>query len=841
MNISKTLILAIGIIVITGALLIGCRNSGLQSGTVATQPTIRATTLSGTAAAGAPIATAQITLKDRYGMLKTIETGTDGKYSVDVSGMTAPFLLRITSGGTTTLYSTASDTGTVNIHPFTDLIIRSWYKAKGSDIDTDFVGTEPLASPPTASEIATIEAVIRSILSTWLTQVGLTENSFNLFTSPFDANSEGFDKVLDYTKVTIDATGQVALTSTDPETGIGGTTISTFITNLTATDASAPTNPSGLSAMASNAGQVVLLWNASTDNVGAAGYAVYRDGSKIGISPFPVYMDTELAVGTKYCYKVEAFDGAGNISNSKSAEACVTALAAADTVAPSVPSGLTATAGPSGNISLSWNASTDNTAVLAYKVFRGTTEIATIAAPANSQNDTGLTAGTMYCYTVKAFDTAMNLSSESVPACATTLALTMPETMVWKSSFAGTVFSKAPTKDNTYFAMVLTQSGFDLSGIIGFQDTLGQSGTTAVTGSISDNSIITAQYADFDPACASRIITLTGTVGSSSMILQASAPSGGSCVKGDHEMTFALATPITYAASGTYLVSSSTLTLNTTSTTFKAGRGLNIGPTLKTGITVSATTLTWDNANSAITWRRANGAANDITGTWTAVNPSGNSLEFTFNADGTFSHIGNIITNSTGNPVVSSVYRTTGYSAHPRYDDPAQSATSVVVTGPGIANSLSLLYNASCGGSGGCWDTQWLSPVKLGTTHPTPPITYTFTTQDASTTKTATATVGCFMESLPSNLVVSKNPTSGNLTFTWTKAYSTNPNPNLKYHVQISDSAFNNVWNSPSVIDADTITYTSPALTTGALYNITLTVDAFELDCASSITTPINY
>ena len=841
MNISKTLMLAIGSMVLSGVLLSGCQGSGLESGSVSAQSTLRSTTLSGTAATGAPIASATIKLKDANGTLTTHTTGTNGKYVIDVAGMTPPFLLQISSGSTPTLYSTATETGTINIHPFTDLIIRSWYNVKGHDINADFDGTGALLVPPTADQIALIEEIIRNILSTWFTNVGLSAESFNLLTSPFDANGEGFDKILDNMKVAIDTTGQVAVTSTDPETGIGGTTISTNIINLTSTDSTAPTNPSGLSAMASNTGQVVLLWNSSTDNVGVAGYTVYRDGSKIGTSPFPVHMDTELAAGTKYCYQVEAFDGAGNISISKSAEACVTALAAADTTAPSVPSGLTATAGPSGNISLSWSASTDNTTVLGYKVFRGTTEIATIAAPATSQNDTGLTAGTMYCYTVKAFDTAMNISSESTPACATTLALSMPLTTVWKSSFAGTVFSKTPTKDTTYIAMVLTQSGFGLSGTLGYQDTLGMSGTTSVTGSISGTSI-TAQYADLDPACASRTTTLTGTVGSTSMILQASAPSGGSCAAfSGHEMTFALATPITYTASGTYLVSSSTLTLNTTSTTFTAGRGLNMGTSLKTGVTVGTTTLSWDSANSPITWKRGSGAANDITGTWTAVNPSGNSFEFTFNANGTFSHIGNLITSNSGNPLVSSEYRTTGYSAHPRYDDPAQSATSVVVTGPGIASSLSLLYNASCGGSGGCWDTRWLPPVKLGTTHPTPPSIYTFTIQGATTTKTATASSGCFMESLPSNLVVSKAPTSGNLTFTWTKAYSTNPNPNLKYHVQISDSALNNVWNSPSVIDADTITYASPALTTGVLYNITLTADAFELDCAASITTTFTY
>ena len=754
MNVSKTLLLALSIIT-AGVLFSGCHSSGLESGTASTQTTIRATSLSGTAAAGAPITSASITVKDKYGALKTIETGMDGKYIVDVTGMTAPFLLKVASGATS-LYSTAADTGTANIHPFTDLIIRSWYKAKGIDIDTDFGGTGALASPPTASEIATIEVVVRSILSTWLTQVGLSETNFNLLTSPFDADSEGFDKVLDYTKVTIDATGQAAVTSTDPTTGIGGTTISANISNLTSTDITPPTDPSGLNALRQNAGTLVLWWPASTDNVGVAGYNIYRDGVKIGTSPYPVYTDMGLAVDTKYCYQVEAFDGAGNTSVNKSGEACAIVSAAADTAAPTVPVGLTASAGPSGNISLSWTPSTDNTAVFGYKVFRGTTEIATITS--TSHNDTDLVAGTKYCYSVKAFDAAMNMSAASVPVCATTLALSIPVTTVWKSSFAGTVFDRTPSQDTTYVAIVMTQSGSSITGTIGYQDTLGRSGTTGFTGSISGKSI-TAQFTDFDTSCASRTNTYQGTVGSSSMTLLASAPSGGSCIAfSDFQLAFALTTPITYTASGTFLSSSSTLTLNTASTTFAGGTGLNSGLTVKTGVVVGAQTLTWDNDDSLVTtWRRASGTANDITGTWTAVNPSGNTFEYTFNADGTFSHTANIVTSAAENTVVFAQCRSNGYTVHPIYDDATQTAKSVVVTGPGITGSLPLQYNTSCGGGGGCWDSY----KQIGTTPFTPPITYTFTIRDASTTKTSTASVGCFMESMPSNLAVSKSPIVG--------------------------------------------------------------------------------
>ena len=47
--------------------------------------------ISGTAAAGAPIV-GKVTVKDAKGVQKTVDIAADGKYSVDVSGMTAPFV-----------------------------------------------------------------------------------------------------------------------------------------------------------------------------------------------------------------------------------------------------------------------------------------------------------------------------------------------------------------------------------------------------------------------------------------------------------------------------------------------------------------------------------------------------------------------------------------------------------------------------------------------------------------------------------------------------------------------------------------------------------------------------
>src|SRR6266571_2046383 len=92
-----------------------------------------------------------------------------------------------------------------------------------------------------------------------------------------------------------------------------------------------------------------------------------------------------------------------------------------DTVAPSTPTGLLASAVSSSQINLSWTASTDNVGVTGYRVYRAGTLLATLGAVTSYQN-TGLTASTTYSYTVQAVDAAGNASAQSNSASATTQA-----------------------------------------------------------------------------------------------------------------------------------------------------------------------------------------------------------------------------------------------------------------------------------------------------------------------------------------------------------------------------------------------------------------------------------
>lgn len=404
------------VLIISTSCLVGCGH-GAKDNSSSKESNSSGVSLSGIAATGAPIASATITLKDRNGSLKTALTGTDGKYSFDITGMTPPFLLKVPLGQAS-LYSIAASSGTVNVHPFTDLITRNWYAGQGSDVDAAFGSAGNLPSPPTADDIATRETVVRNILSTWMEQEGVDTSSFNLITSSFDANETGFDEVLEYTEVDIDTAGRVTVSCTDPATGIGNTMVSTNIGNLTEADTAPPSDSGGLTAIGANSNKILLIWDASTDNVGIAGYNVYRGSEKIGKSAYSIYFDSSgLAPGTEYCYQVEAFDGPGNTS-ARSGQACASTLTAPDTTPPSAPLGLTATPTSATQISLGWTASTDDTYVLSYKVSRDGGEIA--AAPSTSFVDGELSAHTRYCYTVRAVDAAGNISAYSNQICTTT-------------------------------------------------------------------------------------------------------------------------------------------------------------------------------------------------------------------------------------------------------------------------------------------------------------------------------------------------------------------------------------------------------------------------------------
>lgn len=187
------------------------------------------------------------------------------------------------------------------------------------------------------------------------------------------------------------------------------------------TDTIAPTVPQNLAATAVSATQINLAWDASTDSGGGvvAGYHIHRNGVQVASVTGTSYSDTGLTGNTLYSYAVSAFDNAApaNESAQSSPPVSVTTPVPSDTLPPTVPQSLAATAASSTQVNLSWNASADvgGGVVAGYRVYRN--GVLVISVTVTSYSDTGLTANTSYSYTVSAYDDAVppNESAQSSP------------------------------------------------------------------------------------------------------------------------------------------------------------------------------------------------------------------------------------------------------------------------------------------------------------------------------------------------------------------------------------------------------------------------------------------
>ena len=182
------------------------------------------------------------------------------------------------------------------------------------------------------------------------------------------------------------------------------------VTTLSQTDFEPPTTPMNLEGTSLSSSQISLSWSSATDNVGIAGYNVFRNGVHVYTSDNLNHTDTGLNPETEYTYSITAFDQAGNES-SHSNSISVTTLSQTDFEPPTTPTNLEGTSVSSSQISLSWSPATDNVSVAGYNMFRNGIHIFT------SVNlhyiDTGLDSETEYFYSITAFDEAGNESPKS--------------------------------------------------------------------------------------------------------------------------------------------------------------------------------------------------------------------------------------------------------------------------------------------------------------------------------------------------------------------------------------------------------------------------------------------
>jgi fibronectin type 3 domain-containing protein len=407
-----------------GLMLAGCGGGG-SPGAVSSE------VVSGTAAVGAPLS-GQVSLKDSANPpeQRSSVIAADGSFSINVTGMKAPYVLQATGsaeGINHKLHSFSDGSGTANINPLSNIIVAS---AAGDDNPSDVYEKSDSdknhrIKDTLAKTVLTVLAKLQPLLKQYN-----SEHS-NPITSRFIANHLDLDDMFDNVKISV-SNGIISIINAKSGAVIFSGKISDIANGIFDGGAlpptvTAPAAPTGLSAVGGT-GQVTLSW-ASVGN--ATSYNLYystmndvtkTNGTKITSATNP-YLQIGLAAGTTYYYVVTAVNSAGESAVSTQATASTTSTPPLPTV-PVAPTGVIATGGTN-QVTLSWSAV--NTAT-SYNVYYSTSSGVTKANGTKIANatspvvQTGMTAATTYYYIVTALNSAGE-GTASVQVAATTLAV----------------------------------------------------------------------------------------------------------------------------------------------------------------------------------------------------------------------------------------------------------------------------------------------------------------------------------------------------------------------------------------------------------------------------------
>ncbi len=158
--------------------------------------------LSGIAATGTALTSASVVIKDGSGKKAAGTTDGYGKFTIDATGLEAPFIVRVQKN-TTVLVSYCSSLGNVNVTPLTTQVMSFAY---GRDVAA--LSIDELAIP-TADQLTAMEgyaakyiALLKKVCESDEGLAGLLTD-FNLFTSSFNASGTGFDMILDLVQVEV--------------------------------------------------------------------------------------------------------------------------------------------------------------------------------------------------------------------------------------------------------------------------------------------------------------------------------------------------------------------------------------------------------------------------------------------------------------------------------------------------------------------------------------------------------------------------------------------------------------------------------------------------------------
>lgn len=240
----SALSLSIGALCAAGLVtLAGCGGGGGGS-TAASPATPSTTTLSGVAATGAPIPAAQVVLTDATGATRSGTTGTDGSYTFDITGLAAPFVIKVSGtvgDKTVNLVSvqdttpTAGSTLTVNVTPLTHAIAAAL--APSGDPQT----LDPVADKSViTANLPKVKTYVAASLQDVLTSAGVANAAgFDPVNTRFSADHSGADKAIDNLVVQTQPDGSTTLANkngtpvNDLAEGASGSSVVASVVKLT--------------------------------------------------------------------------------------------------------------------------------------------------------------------------------------------------------------------------------------------------------------------------------------------------------------------------------------------------------------------------------------------------------------------------------------------------------------------------------------------------------------------------------------------------------------------------------------------------------------------------------
>lgn len=215
-----------------------------------------------------------------------------------------------------------------------------------------------------------------------------------------------------YVDVNVTNVKYVKLVARDYGGSIREINVRSASSDISPADTTAPATPTGLTA-SSGDGQVTLSWSANATDSDIKEYEIYKDGAYLNSVQHPgtSFIVSGLTNGTAYSFQLSAKDINGNES---AKGAAVTATPQG--IKPSVPTGLTATAGD-GKVTLSWSANTDSPKE--YEIYQDGVYLNSVQHPATTFEVSGLTNGTIYSFQLSAKGATGGESAKTTAVTAT--------------------------------------------------------------------------------------------------------------------------------------------------------------------------------------------------------------------------------------------------------------------------------------------------------------------------------------------------------------------------------------------------------------------------------------